>query len=202
MMRLRDIMTTNILTVSPDMTLRDVMTLFSGKHVSGAPVVAAGKVVGVISSTDLMDFVASLPGIPIDRRDTQEPEDWQPCSDAMDEENETPQAFFAHCWDDSRTDVGERIPGLGPEWNALEEHTVSEAMTRTVFSLPPGTAVEFAAFRMREAGVHRVLVMQGDALVGIVSTKDISDAVADHKLTARTFVFSPRVLVNEQSWFG
>lgn len=81
----------------------------------------------------------------------------------------------------------------GPEWNALDEHTVEEAMTRDLFALPPETSVELAADRMRTAGVHRVLVMQEPTLVGIVTTKDIADAVADHKLTTHRYVFSPKV---------
>ena len=49
---------------------------------------------------------------------------------------------------------------------------------------------------MREAGVHRVLVMQGDQLVGIVSTKDIANAVADRRLAASRFAFSPIIHAN------
>lgn len=200
-MRLRDIVTADVLSVSPEMTLREVMALFSNRHVSGAPVVASGKVVGVVSATDLMECAASLPGVPAFREEPDEYEGWQPPTDGMDGEGEAPQAFFSHTWDDSAADVTARVhEAAGPEWNFLEEHTVAEAMTRTIFSLPPGTAVEFAALRMREAGVHRVLVMQGDVLVGIVSTKDIADAVADRKLTARRFIFPPVVQVHERGY--
>jgi CBS domain-containing protein len=190
MLRLRDIMTTDVVTVSPEQTVRDAMVLFSGRHLSGAPVVASSKVVGVISTTDLMEFAAALPGKPTAQPESDE-EEWQAPTEGMEEE-EAPQAYFAHCWDDAGADVAERMGEVaGLDGNALEEHTVAEAMTRTIFSLPPGTAVDFAALRMREAGVHRVLVMQGEQLVGIVTTKDISDAVADHKLTAHSYVFSP-----------
>jgi CBS domain-containing protein len=191
MLRLRDIMTTDVVTVSPEVTVRDAMVLFSSRHVSGAPVVANGKVVAVVSSTDLMEFAGSLPGIPTAQPEPGAQEEWEASTEGM-EEDEAPQAYFADRWDDAGADVAERMGEVaGPEWNALEEHTVGEAMTRTIFSLPPGTAVNFAALRMRETGVHRVLVMQGEQLVGIVTTKDISDAVADHKLAARTDVFSP-----------
>lgn len=196
MLRLRDIMTRDVVTVSPEMTLRNTMALFSSRHLSGAPVVASGKVVGVISATDLMELAASLPSSPTARQAPEDDDEWDPLIEGMDGENEAPQAFFAHSWERAG-DVAEYVPEVtDSEWNTLDEHTIAEAMTRTIFSLPPGTAVEFAAQRMREAGVHRVLVMQGAELVGIVSTKDIVDAVADHRLTARTFVFSPTVQVN------
>jgi predicted transcriptional regulator len=78
------------------------------------------------------------------------------------------------------------------EWNSLEEHTVSEAMTRApVHSLTPETFVTMAADYMRRAKIHRVLVMTGKKLVGLVTTSDISNAVADGKLTVHTYVFEP-----------
>ena len=195
MLRLRDIMTTDVVTISPELTVRDAMALLASRHLSGAPVLAAGKVVGVISATDLMEFAASLPGVPTPRAQPDEPDDWQVPALELGED-EVPEAYFSELWDDAGADVTTRMNDVeGPEWNSLDEHTVAEAMTRSVFSLPPGTAVEFAAYRMRALGVHRVLVMQGDALVGIVTTKDIANAVADRKLTARTFIFpSPNSL--------
>ncbi len=200
MLRLRDIMTKDVVTVSPELTVRDAMVLFSSRHLSGAPVVGSGKVVGVISTTDLMEFAASLPGLPTEQREPDEEEESEASSDGM-EEDEPPQAYFTDRWEDAGADIAERMGEVaGPEWNALEEHTVGEAMTRTIISLPPGTAVDFAAQRMREAGVHRMLVMQADELVGIVTTKDISDAVADHKVTAHTHVFAPKVPINGPWW--
>ena len=192
MLRLRDIMTTDVLTVSPELSIRDAMALFATRHVSGAPVAASGNVLGVVSGTDLMEFAASLPGVPSRRDETPDtPEPWIRSEDEIVDDEEAPMAYFADSWEDAGADVAERMKAIdGPEWNALEEHTVAEAMTRDLFALAPGTAVEMAADRMRMAGVHRVLVMQGDMLVGIVTTKDIADAVADHKLTTHRYVFS------------
>lgn len=193
MLRLRDIMTTDVVTLSPELTLRDAMALLATRHLSGAPVVAGGKVVGVISATDLMEFAASLPGVPARREESEEAEDWKVPALELGED-EVPEAYFAEMWDDAGADASTQMSETeGPEWNALDEHIVAEAMTRSVFALPPGTAVEFAAYRMRAIGVHRVLVMQGDILVGIVTTKDIANAVADHRLTTRTFVFPSTV---------
>jgi CBS domain-containing protein len=72
----------------------------------------------------------------------------------------------------------------------LEEHTVSEAMTcAPVHALTPETFVTIAADYMRRAKIHRVLVMAGRKLLGVVTTSDITNAVADGKLTAHTYVF-------------
>jgi len=200
MLRLRDIMTAEVLTVPPELTIRDAMSLFATRHVSGAPVVASGKVMGVVSATDLMEFASSLPGVPSQRPDDDDADEWQRIDDEILEE-EPPIAFFAENWENAGADVSERMSTVGgPEWNALEEHTVAEAMTRDVFWLAPDTAVELAADKMRESGVHRVLVMKDDALLGIVTTRDIANAVADHKLTAHRYVFPPKADLNGGDW--
>jgi CBS domain-containing protein len=192
MLRLRDIMTADVVTVAPELSIRDAMALFAKRHVSGAPVVASGTVVGVISTTDLMEFAASLPGVAAERPESNTEDDWTRVDEEVPDED-VPMAYFAEGWNDAGADVSERVSEVsGSSRNALEDHTVEEAMTRNLFALAPDTAVELAADRMRSAGVHRVLVMQDKALLGIVTTKDISDAVADHKVTAHRFVSSPR----------
>jgi CBS-domain-containing membrane protein len=133
--------------------------------------------------------VSSAPGVPTERPELAEWGEWDEPRD-LPEGEEPPSAFFARLWDDAGADVVERIEASGgPEWDVLEEQTVGEAMSRNVRSLAPDTAVEYAADFMRTAGIHRVLVMDGDALLGVVTTKDISNAVADHKLTNRVYVF-------------
>lgn len=150
MLRLRDIMTRDVVCATPDMTIRDAMELLSQRHVSGAPVIDGGKVVGVFSSSDLLTLVADL-------NDT------------------TPSLTFRRRR--SRT-------------TTLEDVTVDEVMTRKVQSLPPELSIEAAARVMVEKQIHRVLVMEGDALLGIVSTSDVAKAVAEHKIRTRTYVFA------------
>jgi CBS domain-containing protein len=192
MLRLRDIMTRDLVTLSPEHSLRDAMSILASNHISGAPVLANGKVVGVISLTDLAEFGASDPGVPTERPELAEWGGWDEPLD-LPEGEEPSSSFFTQLWDDAGADVAERIAATGgPEWNALQESTVGEAMTRHVLALSPGTAVDYAANFMRNACIHRVLVMDGDRLLGVVTTKDISDAVADHKLTRQTFVFGAR----------
>lgn len=192
MLRLRDIMKTDVVSLSPETTVREAMDLFASRHLSGAPVVASGKVLGILSATDLMGFAAALPGVPRARTEEEDEIEVIPEPEEERDLDAPPQAFFMEQWDDAGADVVERMKETeGPEWNVLEEHEVSEAMSQTIVHLPPEMPVELAADKMREAGVHRVLVMQEDVLLGIVSTTDIADAVADHKLTTRRFVFPP-----------
>ena len=57
-MRALDIMTTAVVTATPDMTIYDAARLFVDNHISGMPVVDAnGKVVGIVSQGDLLHRV-------------------------------------------------------------------------------------------------------------------------------------------------
>lgn len=51
----RDIMRTKVLTARPDMTVRELAQLLTENHITGVPVVdGAGRLVGVVSQTDLV----------------------------------------------------------------------------------------------------------------------------------------------------
>lgn len=196
MLRLRDIMATDILTIPSEASVREAMELLSRHHVSGVPVVNGSSLVGVVSATDLMAFAAALPGVPTGR---DAPEAWNESIDPsvdeqIDEENDPGCAFYADMWEDAGADVSERLATPAtPEWNALEEHTVGEAMTRVpLVTLDADASAETAADLMRTKGVHRVLVTEDGALVGIVSALDIVKAAADHRFTVRRFVFNHR----------
>jgi len=150
MLRIRDVMTPKVLTATPDMPLTEALALLSENHVSGAPVVDGGKVVGVFSASDLLAFFADL---------------------------QSPERGLAFRGRHSRS-------------TPLEDLTVADVMTREVESLPPDATVEEAALLMGKRQIHRVVVMMGDVLLGIVSTADVAKAVAEQKIKNRTFVFA------------
>ena len=187
MLRLRDIMSTNVVTVSPETSIREAMELFGRNHVSGAPVVSGGKLAGVVTGGDLMTFASALPGVPTERElaDASNAYDNE-ISVERDAEDETEPAaaYFAELWADAGLDASERASTVStPEWNFLEEHDVSEVMTRApLTTLPPDADVDTAASLMKKRKVHRVLVCEGEALVGIVTAMDITKAAADHRL--------------------
>jgi hypothetical protein len=60
----RDLMSTDIITVTPDLSLRSTAELFAVRHLGGAPVMAGSRVVGVISTSDILAFEASTPTLP------------------------------------------------------------------------------------------------------------------------------------------
>jgi CBS-domain-containing membrane protein len=96
MLRVRDIMTTDVVTVTPHTTLRDAIELFAKRHVSGAPVIDGEKVVGVVSTSDVLGFEASNPGVPTARDEVEwaDIEQESPESDDIDREDD-PTAEFS-----------------------------------------------------------------------------------------------------------
>lgn len=193
MLRVRDIMTADVFTVDPDMSIRDTMELFALKHVTGAPVVAGREIVGVISAADLLAFASELPGIPSLRDESDDSmlaiDDWGDDSD----DGDPAATLFVDYWQDAGADVTARYAATeGPEWNRLEEHTVSEVMTqKPLCTIRSDELVKAAAERMRCESIRRVLVVDDGVLVGIITTTDIARAAAQSKLSSRIYVFPP-----------
>ena len=189
MLAVKDIMTKDVVTLPPDLSLRSAMELLTSRHITGAPVVTQTGVVGVVSLTDLAEFVAATPGVPTERPDVEEWGEFEPPGEwPVDEE--PPTEFFTELWDDAGAETIDRFAASGgPEWNTLEEHTVAEVMSRRIAWLRPETPVEYAADFMRDARIHRVLIMDDGKLLGVLTTTDIAGAVADNRLTKRVYVF-------------
>lgn len=61
--------------------------------------------------------------------------------------------------------------------------TVREHMTSPAISVPTTTSVREAARVMVERRIHRVYVVDGGRLVGVLSTRDLMAAVADARVT-------------------
>lgn len=193
MLKVSDIMTADVASVSPETTLKDAVELFAAKHVSGAPVVSGTRILGVVSAADILGFAAWTPGVPTERPGQTDWGDWSepPADEEPENENVAPGSYFTELWSDAGADTVDRMATLeSPEWNVLDEHTVDEVMTRTVCSLAPNHTVLEAADLMKRKAIHRVLVVQDGRLVGIVSALDIARAVADHKLADRRYVFN------------
>lgn len=182
MVTLHDIMSVDVITVTPDTALREVAEVLADHHIGGVPVVGGGEVRGVISSTDILEFDAASRAVPASRPDRVEWGEWlEP--EAWEEGEDAPSAYFARLWDESGGDVRARLDEPdSPEWNVLEEHTADEVMTRTLCTLPPEAEVREAAEYMLRAGVHRILVTRRGKLAGVVTTTDVVKAVAQYGL--------------------
>lgn len=182
MARLEQIMITDVLVLDPDMSLRDAVERLGSEGISGAPVVSGGRLVGVVSTSDLVEFQGSNPAIESPAsddtrslRDELEHRRWDD-SDLSDDTS----SYFVDFWGDGGSDVYQRLTGSdSPEWDLLARHTVGEVMTRKIIALSPGTSLRDAAKLMTERRVHRVLVTEAEELVGIITTMDLVRAIAE-----------------------
>lgn len=185
MLRVRDVMTCEVIAVEPWTPLRDAAALLAARHVSGVPVVENGRLVGVISSTDLL---AAAGAAERDAATDDEAADDEPPG-GWEDGNDPPAAYFVDAWEraaDLASAVGDRTAAPAePAWS----RTVDEAMTRDVLTVSPSVSLEAAAAAMRRAAVHRLLVVEEGRLVGVVSAMDVVRAVAERRLGARTYVF-------------
>jgi CBS domain-containing protein len=194
MLKLRDIMTRDVISVAPELPLDELVELFTARHIGGAPVVSGHKVVGVISATDLLSFALKSAGRPTKAEPAETWENEEGLSEL--EEEELPEGYFRGAWDAS----GESFDSSWEEVTAdgkdtLFEYRVADVMSNDVLWLPPETDVIGAAEFMKSAGIHRLLVMKEGALEGIVSSMDIVNAVAREQLPA------PKIVLNREADF-
>jgi CBS domain-containing protein len=191
MLRLREIMTRDVISVPPEMPLDELAELFTARHIGGAPVVSGGKIAGVVSATDVLTFAAMHSGESAAQPESEREDHWANELDLSPlEQEELPASYFTGLWDIT----GEGLDGTWSEFTderpeSLYRSTVADIMSSDVLSLPPETGVATAADFMMTRGVHRVLVMTGDVLEGMVTSMDVVDAMAKQQFSEASVVY-------------
>lgn len=128
-MQARQIMTTPVVTVRPDTTVRDAAALLLQHRITAAPVLDAdGELVGMVSEGDLV----------VDR--------------------------FGHDPRSQLRPVEDEPPG---------PQTVGEVMSSPVVALGPSADAADLAETMLDADIRSIPIIEGAAVVGIVSRRDL-----------------------------
>lgn len=157
----RDVMTRKLVTVNPTLDLQELAALLDKKGISGAPVVDDdGVVVGVVSKTDIVRARAQGENL-------------------VDIFYRTSGGMVGG---DSVLD-DEYAPYADSDWSdmdasSLSEVRVADVMNRNIYTVGADQTVQEVAAHMLEKKVHRVLVLEDGAFVGIVSTTDLIRALA------------------------
>ena len=153
----RDLMRTDLITLNAEATVAEAIRTFEEYHISGVPVVdGAGTVVGGFSVHD----VARMD------RDSTERENSGRGSFYMT--NPLDEPFEEEDWFDAADFSTE---AMGPE-------KVKDWMTHKVLAVEPDTPLAEVCKRMVRESVHRVLVMEDQGLVGLISSFDVVRFVA------------------------
>ncbi len=148
MVKAKDIMQKDVITVSPDTSVEDLGRLFIEKNISGAPVIdESGDLYGIVTENDLISQNTQF-HIPTILR----------IFDAI-----IPLISSSR---------------MEKEIKKMTASTVGEICSREVFTIDEEKTLEDIATIMTDKGIHLMPVVTDNKLVGIVGKKDIIRGVS------------------------
>lgn len=154
-LRVRDIMTTDVVTLSPNDTVREATIKFALENITGAPVIDENyKMVGLLSSNDILDLIMDY-----DRR------------------YKGGSQILSYYLDDDVDDP--ELKKMAAEISSIK---VSDIMTRTVLSTSPSANVIDLLRAMTKMDISRVPVLEKGVLLGIASRTDIITSMYKKKV--------------------
>lgn len=143
----RDLMAPNPISVRADANVREALALLTDKGYSAAPVIDdAGHPVGVLSRSDLL------------LHDREKPDNLPP----------GPTYFYEQDLHDRK---GKPVEGFQVE--NVDPTTVRDIMTPAIFSVTPDTPASKVVQDMVSLHVHRLFVVDGGVLVGVITSMDV-----------------------------
>lgn len=142
-MRVKDIMTTDVISVSPETEIVQAARIMLEKRINGLPVLdAKGKVVGIICQSDLVIQQKSVP---------------------------IPSLFSLLDGFMPLTSLKK----IEKEVGKIAALTVAQAMTPKPVTVTPETGIEQVASLMVDRNFHTLPVVEDDRLVGVVGKEDV-----------------------------
>lgn len=151
MLKAKDIMTTDVVSITDDTDIGQAANLLFDKGYNGVPVVnAAGSLVGILCQADLV---------------------------AQQKKLSLPSVFSLL---DGFIPLGS-MKDLDREVEKMSALTAGHAMTRHPATVTPETDLDEVATLMTDKGYHTIPVVSGDKLVGIIGMQDILGTLLDKK---------------------
>jgi CBS domain-containing protein len=171
--RVRDIMKTEVVSVRPDTTVRELVKLLAEHRIGGVPVLGdQDELVGIVTATDLVRLAADAALVPLDDLLSH-------VSPADDGRPDDLLSFLeSGAWGEGDSLAPVASAGEGGEEMGYEEYQVRDLMRAASYSIGPDASIEELAHLMLRGRVHRTPVIDHGRLVGIVTTFDVLRAVA------------------------
>ncbi len=158
-MKVKDIMTKNLIKFKPGQTLHDALEAFTNKNISGAPVVKDGKLLGLITELDVIKVIdIYTPKVHF---------------------TSMPHFFLVLAGLKSRKKATE----LKKKIVAASKLKIEDFMTAEPVTIEEGADIMEAARIIDTYKVNRIPVMHGDKLCGIITRNDIIKSVAKLELS-------------------
>jgi CBS domain-containing protein len=146
--------------VRPSTPLDELERLFLAARVTGFPVVEDGRLVGVVSRSDILRKLA------IEQSYAEYISNYYRDQTGFGEADPTESLH------DVAVRAGARLEGL----------CVADLMSHSPVTVDPGTPLRDLARVLAERGIHRILVTKGDELLGIVTSIDLVRLIADDRV--------------------
>lgn len=167
-----DIMQREVVTVTPETSVRELLKRLVGAQISGVPVVTAdGEIVGVVSTTDVVRLGAG------EKEINAGDMSWEPLVLPDEEYEADSTAPFFMVSEDWRYPTENQTQAL-PE-GVFDGYTVSDIMTAAVFTVKPKDTVEEVGKFLLQGRIHRALVVEDNQLRGIVTAFDLLKAFVE-----------------------
>jgi CBS domain-containing protein len=143
MTKVADVMTRDVITVTPETSLRDLAEILSGKNINGVPVIDdEGDVIGVVSESDLVERNKPL---------------------------HIPTVFVIL---DSIIPL-ENPWRMQKEFKRLTATKVEDIYSKPAVCVEPDTDITEVARIMSEKGIHTLPVVDRGKLVGVIGKGDV-----------------------------
>jgi CBS domain-containing protein len=170
-LRVRDVMERNVISISPDTTLEEFERLLVKHHVSGMPVMAHGRLLGVATRSDIIRQLLVAQGLAYGMLHY-----YRDHTGIGGEPEDSPRMALSEA-----AIVGGRLADL----------KVRDVMTDNVVTISPSQSVKDAAAEMVHRGIHRLLVVDGGELVGLVTSLDVVGLLLDDDTRDSRTSFNP-----------
>jgi len=149
----RDIMTTDVISITGEETLQQALDLMNRHNISGLPVTDARNVlIGIISNTDIIDYAQTENVVPL---------------------------FDLSGWISPHTDIKD-LASVRRGIDLLAKTKVSKLMKKKVYTAGEDTSLIEIARLMSRRQINRVPIVDGEGrLIGIVTRADMVRGMAE-----------------------
>jgi len=162
MKRVKDFMRSDVFFVRPHHTVYDVAKILSKNNIGGAPVVERGRVIGVISISDITKFMSiqfSQSGMIPELLAHDPGSIWLMILNIMK--------------------IGKDFADFRHELERMLKFRVKDVMSRNVVAVDPDSPIFEAASLMDKHDVNRLPVIIDSKLIGIITRADLLRALIE-----------------------